>query len=199
VIAPDGSHLTLLPTGAGETREIQYPGLRSILMVRCFPDNRRLLLLATEEKREARLYVGDWDGKSLRAISPEGVRWSGSDLAVSPDGELAAAVGPDRVPRLYPISGEAPRSMPGLEPGNIPLRFSTDGHHLFVASLRHTSAMVDRMDLASGHREAWKELKSSDPAGLSPSTAIQITPDGQYYAYTYRRFLDELLLIEGLR
>jgi hypothetical protein len=55
------------------------------------------------------------------------------------------------------------------------------------------------MDLASGRREAWKELKSGDPAGLSPSAAIQITPDGQYYAYTYRRFLDELLLVEGLR
>jgi Tol biopolymer transport system component len=197
VIAPDESHLALLPTGAGETRAIRYPGLRSILMVRCFPDDRHLLLVATEEKGEARLYVGDWDGKSLRAISPEGIRWSG--LTVSPDGELAAAVGPDRVPRLYPTSGAAPRSVPGLEPGNIPLRFSTNGRWLFVASLRHTSAMVDRIDLASGRREPWKELKSSDLAGLSPSTAIQITPDGQYYSYTYRRFLDELLLVEGIR
>jgi eukaryotic-like serine/threonine-protein kinase len=199
VIAADGSHLTLLPTGAGETKAIRYPGLQSILSVGCFTDDRRLLLLASEEKRPTRLYVGDRDGRNLRAISPEGIRWSGTSLPISPDEALAAAVGPDGVSRLYPTSGGAPRSIPGVEAGDIPLRFSTDGRQLFVAHLRQSSATVDRLELASGRRELWKELKSNDPAGLSPSTAIQITPDGQYYAYTYRRFLDELFLVEGLR
>jgi eukaryotic-like serine/threonine-protein kinase len=196
-IAPDDSFLTLLPTGAGETRVVRYPGIHSILGARSFPDDRHLLLLAIEEKRGPRLYVGDWEGKNLRPISPDGIREN--NFTVSLDGELAAAVGPDGVPRLYPTSGGASKSPSGLEPGDLPLRFSTDGQRLFIARLAHGSAMVHRVDLASGRREPWKDLKSNDAAGLSPSDAIQITPDGQYYAYTYRRFLDDLLLVRGLK
>jgi hypothetical protein len=198
-LAFDGSSLTLTPTGAGEAKTIRFPGLDSILTARTFSDDRRLLLLATAEKRGARLYVSDLDGGNLRAISPEGIRWTGNSLVVSSDGTLAAAVGADRVPILCPTSGSPPRTVPGLEAGDIPLRFATDGRRLFVARLGHGSAMVDVIDLASGRREPWKELKASDPAGLSPSSAIQITPDGQSYAYSYRRFLDDLLLVSGLK
>ena len=195
----DGSSLTLLPTGAGESKTVRFPGIDSILTARSFADDRRLLLLANLGKRGTRLYVGDLDGGNLRAICPEGMRWSGASLPVSPDGAVAAANGPDGVPLLCPTSGAPPRTVPGLEAGDIPLRFSIDGRRLFVARLGHGSAMVHRVDLDSGRREPWKELKASDPAGLSPSGAIQITPDGQFYAYTYRRFLDDLLLVSGLK
>ncbi len=196
-IAPDGSHLALLPTGAGETKAVRYPGIEDIRAARSFPDDRRLLMVAAEDKRGARLYVGDREGKSLRAISPEGL--NNLNVSVSPDGAFAAAVDPDGVPRLYPTTGGEPKSAPGLQAGDLPLRFSTNGQELFVARLLPGSAMVYRVDLASGRREPWKELKSSDAAGLTPSPAIQITPDGQYYAYTYRRLLGDLILVDGLR
>jgi hypothetical protein len=195
----DGSSLTLLPTGAGESKTVRFPGIDSIVTARSFADDRRLLLLATSGKSGSRLYVGNLDGGSLRAICPEGMRWSGAGLPVSPDGAVAAAVGPDRVPLLCPTSGAPPRTVPGLEAGDIPLRFSTDGRRLFIARLGYGSAMVHRVDLATGRQEPWKELKASDPAGLSPSGAIQITPDGQSYAYSYRRFLNDLLLVSGLK
>ncbi|HEY7575558.1 MAG TPA: hypothetical protein VIB08_10375, partial [Thermoanaerobaculia bacterium] len=194
-IAPAG--ITLMPTGAGEAKLVPYPGIRDLRGARFFPDGRRLLLLAPAEKAGARLFVGDVDGRNLRPISPEGLR--GNRCEISPDGALAAAIGPDGVPRFYPTSGGEPESIPGARVGDIPLRFSADGRWLFLARLRDTFAEVHRVELASGRWEAWKELRANDPAGLSPSAAIQITPDGQHYAYTYRRFLDELILIEGLR
>ncbi|MGE5277976.1 MAG: hypothetical protein ACM3SU_13345, partial [Acidobacteriota bacterium] len=196
-IAPDGSHLALLPTGPGEAKVVRYPGIEGIRAARCFPDDRHVLLVATEKKHGARLYAGDWEGKSLRAISPEGL--NDLNVSVSPDGGFAAAVGPDGVPRLYPTTGGEPKSAPGLEAGDLPLRFSSDGRGLFVARLFAGYAVVDRVDLGSGRREPWKELKANDPAGLSPSAAIQITPDGQSYAYTYRRLLTDLVLIDGLK
>jgi hypothetical protein len=194
-IAPAG--ITLMPTGAGEAKLVQYPGIRDLRGARFFPDGRRLLLLAPVDNAGARLYVGDLDGQNLRPISPEGLR--GNRCEISPDGALAAVIDADGIPRFYPTSGGEPGSIPGAEAGDIPLRFSADGRWLFLARLRNTFAEVLRVELASGRWEAWKELRASDPAGLSPSAAIQITPDGRHYAYTYRRFLDELILVEGLR
>jgi hypothetical protein len=59
--------------------------------------------------------------------------------------------------------------------------------------------MIHRVDLASGRREPWKELKAGDSAGVHPSTATQITPGGLSYAYTYRQFLNDLVLVSGLK
>ncbi len=204
--SPDGRFVAFI--AAGKLKKIDAGGPPQTLSevsfdgpgtwgARFFPDGRRRLLLAPVEKAGARLYVADLDGKNLRPISPEGLR--GNRCEISPDGELAAAVGPDRVPLLYPTSGGEPRSIPGAEVKDIPLRFSADGRGLFVARLRETFAEVHRVDLASGRWDPWKELKASDPAGLSPSGAIQITPDGQHYAYTYRRLLGDLILVDGLR
>jgi hypothetical protein len=197
-IPTDGSFLTLLPTGVGETRTVRYPQVESILKVRYFPDDRRLLFAAKDRKGDVGLYVGDVDGKNLRVIA-RGLRPSPDGLAVSPDGALATAVGSNGTPRLVSTSDGGPRSAPGLERGDLPLRFSTDGRRLFVARVEHAPAMIHRVDLASGRREPWKELKAGDSAGVWPSTAIQITPDGRFYAYTYRQFLNELVLVSGLK
>jgi hypothetical protein len=61
------------------------------------------------------------------------------------------------------------------------------------------SAEVDRIDLESGKRQLWKELTAGDRAGYSPRAEIQITPDGKYYAYSYRRVLHDLFLVDGLK
>jgi hypothetical protein len=56
---------------------------------------------------------------------------------------------------------------------------------------------VDRIEVATGKREAWKELTPDDPEGSA--TAIRLTPDGRYYAYTYRRDESDLFLVDGLK
>lgn len=55
-----------------------------------------------------------------------------------------------------------------------------------------------RVDLASGRRELFKKIGPSDPAGL-PCTQAVFTPDGKYYAYSWRNELSQLYLVEGLR
>jgi serine/threonine protein kinase len=79
---------------------------------------------------------------------------------------LATAVGSDNTPRLYSTSDGEPRSGPGLGPGDPRLRFSTDGRRLFDALLEHDSAQIYRVDLVSGRREPWKELKAGDSASV---------------------------------
>jgi Tol biopolymer transport system component len=190
------SDVVFMPTGAGEARVISYPE-KNISLVRSFPDGRHLLLVASEKGHGARLWVSDMSGNNLRSISSEGVDSVGA--AVSPDGGLAAATGTDGLPRLYPVEGGVPRPVPGGLARDIPIRFSADGRFLYALLRKQSAAEISRLDLASGRRELWKSLAPSDRGGYSPSTAAQITPDGRFYAYTYRRVLSELFIADGLR
>ena len=58
---------------------------------------------------------------------------------------------------------------------------------------------VDRLDVATGRREPWKELAPADLAGVAGVTNIVLTPDARSYAYTYVRRLSNLYLVEGLK
>jgi hypothetical protein len=58
---------------------------------------------------------------------------------------------------------------------------------------------VYRVDMTTGERSLWKELVPPDPAGVLTMGPILMTPDGKSYVYSYRRTLDELFLLEGLR
>ena len=195
-LAPDG-RIVLLPTGAGEARTVVYHALVDVFNLRFSPDGSDLFLIAAEKEHGPRLYVGDREGKTLRPLSPEGIDSYG--LSVSPDGRTATAIGANRIPSVYPVSGGEPRALPGAMPGDIPIRFSANGRLLYLLRLGERSAQIDRLDLTSGRRESWKSLASSDPAGVTPSRCVQVTPDGQYYAYTYRRLLNELFLVSSPR
>jgi hypothetical protein len=60
-------------------------------------------------------------------------------------------------------------------------------------------AKVYRVNMATGERKLWKELMPPDPAGVLTMGPILMTPDGTSYVYSYRRMLDQLVLVEGLR
>jgi len=58
---------------------------------------------------------------------------------------------------------------------------------------------IDLLDVATGKRHRWRELTPPDPAGVAVTGPVRLSADGQAYAYSYRRQLDELFLAEGLR
>ena len=60
-------------------------------------------------------------------------------------------------------------------------------------------ARVDLCDVATGARRPWKVIVPPDPAGVLAISPILITPDGKSYAYSYRRLLDDLFLVTGLK
>lgn len=55
------------------------------------------------------------------------------------------------------------------------------------------------MDVKTGTRTPWKEIRPPDPSGVEQVGPIQIAPDEKSYVYSYRRVLDELYLATGLR
>ncbi|PYQ37007.1 MAG: hypothetical protein DMF55_02665 [Acidobacteria bacterium] len=186
-LSPDGqwviavnpaNQLMLVPTGAGQPRTLPTNG---VAYRGCFfsSDGRRILCSGNEPGHGSRLYVQGVDGSKPRPITPEGVTLSLAG-AVSPDGRTIAAFGPDRRLMLYPTEPGEPRAAPGLKADELPMK-------------------VFRVDMTTGERTLWKELTPPDPAGVLTMGPIVMTPDGKSYVYSYRRTLDELFLVEGLR
>jgi hypothetical protein len=186
----------LLPTKAGEARaltndDINHNGARWL------PNGKQFVFSGNEPGRGVRLYLQDVNGGKAQAITPEGV--NGTAFAVSSDGQLVAAIGPDLKGSLYPISGHGqPRVIPGLQPGDLATSWSQDGRALFVYQPGEVPAKVYRVDLATGKRALWKQLVPGDPAGVATIGPILVTPDGKTFVYGFHRTLADLYLVEGL-
>ncbi len=91
------------------------------------------------------------------------------------------------------------RPIADLDPGESVIRWSEDGRFLFLQETLEPSVLaINRLDVKTGRKELWKELKTPDPVGVQIRDAV-ITPDGKSYAYSYQRDISTLYLAEGLR
>ncbi|MET0618729.1 MAG: protein kinase, partial [Thermoanaerobaculia bacterium] len=157
--APNPS-LMMLPTGAGQPRRLESPGVTPSQSAAWLPDNKSVLLAGNEPGQGVRLFVQSIDGGKPRAVTIEGIDTAFPGFAISPDGKLVAAIGPDHKGVLFPLGGGGggeSRPIAGLVNGEFPLRFSADGKSIFVWK-RDLPARVYTIDLASGRHELWKEL-----------------------------------------
>jgi hypothetical protein len=86
-----------------------------------------------------------------------------------------------------------------MEPDDIVLRWTRDGTGLFVYRPSAPPLRVDVVDVQTGKRTLWKELRPPDPSGVEQVGPIVMSPDESTYAYSYRRSLDDLYLATGLK
>ena len=141
---------------------------------------------------------------NLRAITPESVL-SSLHSAVSPDGRLVVATDGNRY-WLYPIEGGEPHPIPNMESNQntvfdqrTVLGWNDKGDSLYVSTPSEYPKKVYLLNPFNGHKELWKEITLSDPAGIQLPFAPVIAPNGKTYAYSYERNLSELFMIEGLK
>lgn len=190
------SQLKLLTTGAGEAKELTKDNINHSWS-RWFPDGKRILFTGNEQGKGVRLYVRDVASGKTDVITEEGV--NGTQFVISPDSQWVAGVGPDQKGYLYPVGGGAPKPISGLNPGEEPITFSSDGSSLYIYQPGELPARVIRLDVRSGQRTLWKELMPSDPAGVETIGPILMTPDAKTCVFGYHRMLADLYLVEGLK
>jgi serine/threonine protein kinase len=190
------SQLRLLTTGAGEARDLTKDNVNHT-WARWFPDGKRILFSGNEPGQGVRLYVYDLASGKSQPITPEGV--DGNAFFVSPDSQWIAGIGPDRKGYLYPVGGGEPRVIPGLNPGEQPITWNSDGRSLYIYQPGELPASVNRLDIQTGRRTLWKQLLPSDPAGVETIGPILMTPDAQTCIFGYHRMLADLYLVEGLK
>jgi serine/threonine protein kinase/Tol biopolymer transport system component len=190
------TQLKLLTTGAGEPKALTNDNVNRGF-AHWFPDGKRILFSGNEPGKGVRLYVYELASAKSRAITPEGV--NGTRFVISPDSQWVAGIGPDQKGYLYSVTSSEPRVINGLNPGEQPITFSSDGRSLYIYQPGELPARVDRLDLQTGQRTRWKELMPSDPAGVENIGPILLTPDARNCVYGYHRMLADLYLVEGLK
>jgi Tol biopolymer transport system component len=195
-IKPSDPQLVLYPTGAGEARILPREGLR-IQTADWFPDAARLAITASEPGHGPRIFLWDLAGGKPRALTPEGYRTFRK--CVSPDGKLIAVRGPDQKLYLYPSAGGEPTAVAGTTSEDTPAGWSGDGRGLYLYRRKELPAKVYQLEIASGRKQLWKELMPADSAGVVFISPPHITPDGNFYAYSFLRTLSDLYLVEGLK
>jgi Tol biopolymer transport system component/tRNA A-37 threonylcarbamoyl transferase component Bud32 len=187
------TELSLLPTGPGEARVFSTSGMH-YERVEWLPDGEKLLFTGNEPNRPMRTYLQDIRGGAPTPVTPEGM----PARHVSPDGKYVTAVVGGKL-NLVPISGAVARPTVGIEAGESVVNWSADGRSLFLRQNEGLTAVkINRLDLASGRQELWKELKPADPVGVQIYNVV-VTPDGNAYAYSFQRDISTLYLAEGLK
>ncbi|HEX4997268.1 MAG TPA: protein kinase [Terriglobia bacterium] len=189
--------LVLLPTGPGEARTLEVPGIEEFgFRGAWFPDGERILFAGRAPGHAMRSYVAAISGAAPpRPVTPEGVTASG----ISPDGQMIVGFDPDGVAALYPLKGGTPQPIFSLDPYDRIVGWGEDGHTLHLARYGEGELQVARLDTFSGYRETIRRIHLADTAGITWPPEVLISPDGRNMVYQVTRTLSTLYMVEGLR
>src|SRR5271166_1283215 len=204
-ISPDGkwilslvpsnpSKMILYPTEAGISRRLDLGPVRMLTGVTTWShDGSEVAFTGTEPGRPPRVFLLNLTSGETRAITPEET----SDPLLSPDGETVLVRNKSMAFAMYPVKGGEPEPTKGIQATEEPLQWDELGRTIYVWD-RTLPARVYRLDPRTGRREFWLEITPADPSGLLYGH-VYISPDGQSYAYHFRRVLTNLFVAENLR
>jgi serine/threonine protein kinase len=184
--------IVLLPTGVGAAKELAVP-LEKVSFPLLSPDDRHVMFAGAEHGHAFRCYVQEIDTGKMRPATPEGAY----ACVPSPDGTSVAAVNSEGKLAIYSPESDQPRLVPGDTSGLQPIRWCADGG-LYVYR-NQLPLRILRINPATGKQTVARELAPTDAAGLIGISPVVLSPDAKAYAYSYRRTLSELYVVDGLK
>ena len=189
-------HLSLLPVGPGQPREIPLPALEHLRngAARFLPDGKRLVIDGNEPGRQGRSYVVDMAGGPPRPVTPEGT----FALIPSPDGKYLAGTIRAQGATLFAVEGGPGRPVPGAGVSDVPAQWSADSRALYVYQPGEPPVKVYRLDIATGKKDLVKELAPDDRGGVVSIGPVVTNPTGSEFAYSYYQMLSVLYVVSGL-
>ena len=190
--------LVLLPTGAGEPVRLKTAGLNVDLDGSFLPGDRKIVFIGSAPGQPRRVFELDLSGGDPRPVSPEGMQGG----LPSPDGKQLIVGQQGKPLSLLSREDGSIHPVPGAEIGDNPLAWSSDGRSLFVRPRREESQSqltdrVLRLDLATGRRETWRDLRPVDTSAMTSASVSTISPDGKTFAFTYVRNNNDLYAVDG--
>jgi eukaryotic-like serine/threonine-protein kinase len=191
-----GGPLSLVPTGAGEVRQLTHDNV-SYQLVRWLAGGQELLASGIEAGHGARDYVIEVSNGDSRPITPEGVRGQNP----SPDGRSAAVQGPDGKWGIWPLDGSGLRLIPGLDSNYHVSGWSPDGESVYAVARRQRekTGTVYRVNTVTGKMELWKTFGEGLAAGAVSRSGAYLSGDGGAYAFLYDQTLSQVYVVRGMK
>jgi hypothetical protein len=191
-------HMTLLPTGSGETKTVKIPGISFInAPMGWFKDNNRFVFGGNQSGKQPRWWLYEMSISKLTPITKEGIL--GQAVLISDD-ESSILARSEQGYAFYSLQGKELNQVPALTIEDALIQWASDNKSVFVVNRRNENPLqVTHVDLSDGKRVLWKEITPSDPAGIAGRGFMVMTRDGKTYAYTFRRVLSDLYLVPGLQ
>jgi eukaryotic-like serine/threonine-protein kinase len=188
----DPKQLLLLPTGAGEPRQLTHSKI-SHSAARFLVDGR-VVANGNESGHAERAYLVDLNGNET-AITPEGILAAG----ISNDGKrLLVRTGPDTF-QIEPIAGGPSQPVPQLQKGDYPTNFTADDTALIVVRYpAQLTGEIWRVELSGNKRTLLHTIVVSEAPSVSTSLGLSASRDGKNYAYVFGRRMSTEYLVEGL-
>jgi Tol biopolymer transport system component len=205
-ISPDGrsvlavlihttpQQLIVVQTGAGEARTLEPGPVVRYTRAVFDPSGRKVVFSGIDGHDAERVFVQDLDAGPPRAVTSDDVGLPRIGRPVSPDGRRVVALGADGLPALYPLAGGNPQAVPSLVETDVPICWTPNGRELLVARYEKTPPRVEYVDVTSGRTRPWNRLGRAAPTGLQGQYRILATPNGESYAYSYTRQVNDLYL-----
>ena len=189
------SELTLAPSGIGDPRVIPLGNVQCHAAC-LLPDGARVAVVGSEGGADLGLYLFDIESGTRTVLASSGL--SGVTPLASPDGRSVLAMSIDRALWLYPVDGGEPREIAGVGKEVRAVSWSGDGRHVHLIEEGAVPAPVYRLDLATGKRDLWMELRPPDATGIERISRFRAAAGSDAYAYTYYMLLNDLYMLEGV-
>jgi Tol biopolymer transport system component len=191
-----GGPLSLVPTGAGEARQLTHDKV-SYQGVRWLASGKELLASGIEAGHGTRDYVIEVSNGNSRPITPEGL----SGVQPSPDGRSTVVQETDGKWEIWPLDGSGPRLIPGLGSDYRLRGWSPDGEsvYAFARRQRANTGTVYRVNAVTGKMEQWKTFGEGLAAGAVSAGSSYRSGDKGAYAYLYVQTLSQVYVVRGMK
>ncbi len=188
----DPKQLMLLPTGAGEQRQLTH-SKTSHDGGRWLPDGR-IVSNGNESGHAERAYLIDQNGNET-PITDEGV----TGVAATTDGKRLLVRSGTGSFQIMPTSGGPMQPVTQVQKGDVPIDFTPDDAALIVVRYQgQLAAEVWRVELSGGKRTLLHTIALSEAPSATTALRATASRDGKNYAYVYGQQMSTEYVVEGL-
>jgi WD40 repeat protein len=190
------SRLWLVPTGAGPTRSVDFPGIEFAPIAGQFlRDGKRAVLLARKDSAIVALVV-DLETRQYRVVTPP-LSNNSFFLAVSPDERFVAAVPSNGVVTAYSVDGGPPKAFPDLGQNYTVVGWAKDGLLLHEGGMfGGTTLSMIQFNTETGVQRLLTHLQPRESTGRTLVLMALASQDGKSVAYTYSHSQSALFVLD---
>jgi len=182
------------PIGIGQSRRIAVGDLLQVTSVAWFPDGKHLLLHGAGEGQPLHTYQLDLESGKVQPVGTADF----VGVAVASDGKRIAGRNGSRGAEVFDLATEKTQAIPGIDPRDSIDKWTEDGQALLVTVSTPLEGEVYRVDVTTGKRSLLQKVELAEKAGSVIPLKICYAEKSKTYAYTGRRILCSLYLVDGL-